>query len=536
MQLRHSIAVASGRSTTRIMDAAPRPVHAAPERETNDLLQSILTSLLRALDVVFGAITIGLAAIGTWLYAAGQVRVATVLCLWWIPVFNVAWSALTRHRDRERADLLRCLICLPVVSYLYVAETGILDKLWIPALLMAVGISASAGVASRRSTSGCVAAFAFAGSLFGTAALQGDWDSATANDTFGIALTGCVIALVAAMLGRTLDEARRQRDVAHEQKDRAETVLHQLTERSDELTHAIEQLHHEMEQRMRIEIELRQAQKLESVGRLAAGVAHEINTPVQFVSDSLRFVRDGISDLFGVVDKLAIVQRSVLDGAPSKDAANRAADATTTADLPYLAENVPLALERALDGLGRVATIVRSMKEFAHPDSKDMAFADLNRAIDSTLTMARNEYRSVADLETEFAELPPVRCHIGELNQAVLNIVVNAAHAIDDVVGKTGARGKICVRTRRDGDAVVISIRDTGGGIPELARDHIFDPFFTTKEVGRGTGQGLAIARSVIVDKHGGQLEFETELGAGTAFHIRLAIDGVMRAPQDHAA
>jgi signal transduction histidine kinase len=166
------------------------------------------------------------------------------------------------------------------------------------------------------------------------------------------------------------------------------------------------------------------------------------------------------------------------------------------------------------------------MKEFAHPPQKEMAPADLNRAILSTLTVARNEYKYIADVETEFAELPMVVCHLSEINQVVLNIVVNAAHAIEDMVRDTQQRGRITVRTMVDGSDVVISISDTGGGIPEHVRSRIFDPFFTTKEVGRGTGQGLAIARNAVRDKHGGDLSFETKLGQGTTFFIRLPIAG----------
>ncbi|HEY0986971.1 MAG TPA: ATP-binding protein, partial [Kofleriaceae bacterium] len=404
-------------------------------------------------------------------------------------------------------------------------------------LLMAVGIALSTGISSRRTLLGCLVTFTYAGALLVASVVHDrGWEVIGIDDAVGIILTGCVISLVGSKLGRTLDEARRQRDGAREQKDRTESVLQQLTERSRELTTAIGSLHDEMERRMRVEVELRQAQTLDSVGRLAAGVAHEINTPVQFVSDSIQFVRDGVAELFGVVDKLEVVQRSVLEGAPSRAAAAMAADATDIADLPYLAENVPTALERALEGLGRVATIVRSMKEFAHPDSRDMELADLNHAIENTLTMARNEYKGVAELETDFGELPPVRCHIGELNQAVLNIVINAAHAISDVVRGTEARGRIRVRTRRDGDDVVVAIADSGAGIPEDIRGQIFDPFFTTKQVGRGTGQGLAIAHSVIVDKHHGRIAVETELGKGTTFSIRLPIDGCQSAPSSDAA
>jgi len=496
----------------------PAPEAALP---TNDALRvhDLLAGVIQACDVLFGVTTIVLAVLGVWLYAIGDARLPTVIALWLIPVLNVGWSALTRRRHRVATELYRGLVCLPISAFLYVAEDGVFDKLWIPAFIMSVGVGLSLGLSSRNAWLGCLVTLGYAATLLVTEAIDaGGLDFDTVHDTFGIGLTGCVISVVSNKLARTLDEARRQRDAARAQKDRAEAVTQELTVRSCELTTAIESLHVEMEHRTRIEIELRQAQKLESVGRLAAGVAHEINTPVQFVSDSLQFVRDGMTDLFGVV------------------VANITADAASETDLPYLTEHLPKALDRALDGLDRVATIVRSMKAFAHPDSKEMAAADLNHAIESTLTMARNEYKYVADLETELGELPPVRCHVGELNQAVLNIVVNAAHAIGDVVAGTSTRGRIRVSTYREGDVVVIAIADTGGGIPDHIHNYIFDPFFTTKEVGRGTGQGLAIARSVIVDKHHGRLEFETSVGRGTTFFIRLAIDGAQPARDAEAA
>jgi len=169
---------------------------------------------------------------------------------------------------------------------------------------------------------------------------------------------------------------------------------------------------------------------------------------------------------------------------------------------------------------------VRSMKEFAHPDRKEMTQVDINQAIRSTLIIASNEYKYVAEVETGFSEIPPVNCYAGEINQVVLNLIVNAAHAIGDVVKGTPAKGKITVATRSHEDFVEIAIADTGKGIPVDVRSRIFDPFFTTKEVGKGTGQGLAIARSVVVDKHGGTLTFETEVGKGTTFFIRLPIAG----------
>jgi two-component system, NtrC family, sensor kinase len=270
--------------------------------------------------------------------------------------------------------------------------------------------------------------------------------------------------------------------------------------------------------------ELASAQKLESVGRLAAGVAHEINTPVQFVSDNVHFVRTSMTDIAAVIQ----AYRNLKDATQSSgdvDAARRLADeAEKAADLDYILQNAPQALDTSIEGLGRITSIVRSMKEFAHPDQAQKTLADLNQAIRSTLVVAQSEYKHVAELRTQFDDLPAIPCFLGEINQVILNLLVNAAHAISDVVKDSGKLGKIDVRTRLDGEHVEISISDTGAGIPESARDKIFDPFFTTKEVGKGTGQGLSISRNVIVAKHGGTLRFESECGKGTTFFIRLPI------------
>ena len=277
-------------------------------------------------------------------------------------------------------------------------------------------------------------------------------------------------------------------------------------------------------QQKNLELERVQAQKLESVGRLAAGVAHEINTPVQFVADNIDFMRTSMTEMATVIQAYRRLKIAVQSAGDIPKAAQLAEDAEKKADLDYILDNTPDALVSSLEGLERIATIVRSMKEFAHPDKAQQALADLNQAIRSTLVIANNEYKYVAELDAQFADLPPVPCYLGEINQVILNLLMNASHAIADVVKNTGARGKITVRTRLDGSEVEISIGDTGTGIPEAARDKIFDPFFTTKEIGRGTGQGLAIAHNVIVNKHGGTLRFETECGKGTTFFIRLPI------------
>lgn len=263
-------------------------------------------------------------------------------------------------------------------------------------------------------------------------------------------------------------------------------------------------------ERKAAEMRMASSDRLESIGRLAAGVAHEINTPIQYLNDSVAFIRDGVGELLAYIDKL----HALLP--PGQHPADD--------DVDYLREELPPAMGRVAEGLGRIAEIVRSMKNFSHADQGEMGTVDLNAAIASTLVIARSEYRDCADVETHFGDIPPVVCHGGQINQVVLNLVVNAAHAIDDLVKKDGGRGKICVQTSLQGDKVVIGITDTGGGIPEGIRERIFDPFFTTKEVGRGTGQGLSIARNVIVKGHGGELDFVTEPGHGTTFYIRLPV------------
>jgi PAS domain S-box-containing protein len=270
--------------------------------------------------------------------------------------------------------------------------------------------------------------------------------------------------------------------------------------------------------------EMAQGQKLESVGRIAAGVAHEINTSVQFISDSVRFVRHALKDVPHALADYRALAAGVLSGKDVGDAARKAIDTDEAADVDYFLKNAPEALDRALDGINRVGSVVKSMTEFAHPDTRVKTDLDLNRAIRTTLNMSRNEYKSVADVVTDFAELPAIHCHAGDFNQVVLNLVLNAAHAISDVVEGANTKGKITVRTRAIGDYVEVSISDTGAGIPESVRGRIFEPFVTTKEVGRGTGQGLALSRGIVVEKLKGSLHFETETGKGTTFYIRLPV------------
>ena len=269
----------------------------------------------------------------------------------------------------------------------------------------------------------------------------------------------------------------------------------------------------------RLEEELHHAQKLEAVGRLAAGIAHEINTPIQYIGDNTRFLADSVEAMSKMLDG----QRRELEPAASPEARARLARLADELDLEYVRAEAPRTVSRTLEGIRRVATIVRAMREFAHPGEGEPVASDINRALEATLDVARNEYRYVADVVTEFGPLPLVTCRAGELNQVFLNVIVNAAHAIEDSVKGTGRRGTIRVRTTQEGEQVVISISDSGSGIPTALRSKIFEPFFTTKDVGRGSGQGLAIARG-IVEAHRGTISFECPPGSGTTFHIRIPV------------
>jgi PAS domain S-box-containing protein len=285
------------------------------------------------------------------------------------------------------------------------------------------------------------------------------------------------------------------------------------------------QLTAEMQERERIAIELRLAQKLESVGRLAAGIAHEINTPIQYVGDSVAFLQSAQKEFDGVLSACLAAFDRLDAGEPSADVVADFRRVQAAAELEFWNAEIPKAFERTLDGVQRVADIVRAMKEFAHPGEVEQSAADLNRAVETTLTVARNEYKYTAQVETQLGELPYVVCNVGELNQVFLNLIVNAAQAVHES-GKDATSGRISIATERVGDQVRIRIADNGCGIPKENLEKIFDPFFTTKEVGLGTGQGLAIARSIVVDKHGGDIQVESELGVGTAFILSLPVEG----------
>ena len=280
-----------------------------------------------------------------------------------------------------------------------------------------------------------------------------------------------------------------------------------------------------------MELQLRHAQKLESIGQLAAGIAHEINTPTQYLGDNIRFLQTSFGDLNNLNVLYDRLMTSAREGQLTTGLVDEIDEALRMNNFSFLMKEIPRAIEQSLEGVERVSRIVRAMKDFSHPGTGQKTPIDLNKAIETTLTVAGNEWKYVAKLETELApNLPLVPCMPGEFNQVILNVVVNAAHAINDVMeGTKKEMGIINVSTQLDGDFVEIRVRDTGSGIPEKIRSRIFDPFFTTKPVGRGTGQGLAIAHAVIVDQHQGQIHFESEMGVGTTFIIRLPVNPVKR-------
>ena len=290
-------------------------------------------------------------------------------------------------------------------------------------------------------------------------------------------------------------------------------------------------------ERLFLETQLNQAQKLESIGRLAAGIAHEMNTPMQYVGDNINFLKESFTDLLDLQKEYARLHDAATQGQVTDQMLSEVTRAIKETDVEYLVTEIPPAIEQTMEGIQRVTQIVHAMKEFAHPGSEEKKSTNIAQAIESTLTVARNEWKYVAKLETDFdPDLPLVPCFPGEFNQVILNLIVNAAHAITDVVGD-GAEGQglISISARQQDDDVEIRLADSGTGIPPEVCSKIFDPFFTTKEVGKGTGQGLALAHDVIVGKHGGTISVESEVGEGTTFVIRLPLTSAVETAQEEA-
>jgi signal transduction histidine kinase len=301
-----------------------------------------------------------------------------------------------------------------------------------------------------------------------------------------------------------VDEAYTTADDEHRQLERSLSVA------SSELDERRRKLEHELEGRKRLELELQHAEKLRAVGQLAAGIAHEINTPIQFIGDSVSFLVDAFAEIGGAL-------------ASDGSAAPPAIDAD---ELAFLREQIPRALSRCRTGVERVAGIVRALQSLAQPDAQDQQTADLHAAIASTLIIVASELKYVAEVELDLAATGTLRCHIGDIQQVLLHLLVNAGHAIAERVRGSGVRGTVRIATRDDGPEIVTSISDDGTGMPDEIRARIFEPLFTTKPIGQGTGQGLSLVHALIVERHAGQISFESTVGQGTTFTFRLPVAG----------
>jgi signal transduction histidine kinase/DNA-binding response OmpR family regulator len=291
-----------------------------------------------------------------------------------------------------------------------------------------------------------------------------------------------------------------------------------------EIVAAIELLE-DVTERLTTEREMNKRQKLEAMGQLASGIVHEINTPVQYVMDNISFMQDSFQDILQLVGKYEECTEGLVSGSlRADDLRDQILKAQVDADIDYLKDELPKTLEQSIEGMTRIHRIVRAMKEFSHPGSHEKSSVDINMLLKNAITISKNEWKYVADVETKLdPELPCVPCLSAEMNQVFLNLIVNAAHAIGTVSDKgSGGRGTISVTSEKMAGGIRVVITDTGGGIPEEIGDKIFQPFFTTKGRGEGTGQGLAIAHRVVVDKHQGTLAYESTIGKGTSFIIEL--------------
>jgi two-component system NtrC family sensor kinase len=267
------------------------------------------------------------------------------------------------------------------------------------------------------------------------------------------------------------------------------------------------------------------ARQMEAIGQLAAGIAHEINTPAQYVSDNAAFLLESWAQIAPILALAALADAELRCGSVSVATADAMASSLAAADIDYFVEEFPRAIGETLEGARQIGRIVSAMNEFAHTPNTTKSACDLNHTIESTITVARNTWKYVARMETSFdPAMPPVFCLVDQINQMLLNLIVNAAHAVGEAIGDgSGGLGTIRVGTEYADGWALITISDTGSGIPESIRTRVFEPFFTTKPPGKGTGQGLAIAQSVVL-QHGGTIRFESEVGIGTKFLLRLPV------------
>jgi len=318
-------------------------------------------------------------------------------------------------------------------------------------------------------------------------------------------------------------------DVSYIQQDGNDGIL-ELTinplKRGGDVLEGFIILGRDLTERRILENKLQQGRKLEAIGQLAAGVAHEINSPMQYVGDNLDFISKSYAGYRELLDKHEELMLVSEDNQKARQLVTSIRKLEKNIDLQFLEEEMPRAITQSLEGVERISTIVKSMKAFAHPGTDRKMLADINQSIENTITVSRNEWKYVADMQRDFdASLPPVPCFEAELNQVILNMIVNAADAIKEAIDKKIIdKGILRVSTKMTAGSAEIRVADNGAGMPTEIRQKVFDPFFTTKEVGEGSGQGLSIAYAIIVKKHGGTLRFETETDRGTTFIIGLPL------------
>lgn len=273
-----------------------------------------------------------------------------------------------------------------------------------------------------------------------------------------------------------------------------------------------------------LEIQLLNAQKLESIGRLAAGIAHELNTPAQYISDNLSFVNDSIKGLAESVRTILNQVESEKRNCVACTISAKVEKIIEENDLDFILDELPASIEQAREGIERISIIVKAMKEFSHPGISEMVLADINHIIENAIIISRNEWKYVSEVEPVLGtEIPPCLCHPSKIGQVIINMIVNSAHAISErFQGTSTLQGKIRISTERMENFAIIKIEDNGNGIPNEILNLIYEPFFTTKEVGKGTGQGLSVSRSIIVETHKGDISVLSKQGFGTTFIIKL--------------
>ncbi len=299
------------------------------------------------------------------------------------------------------------------------------------------------------------------------------------------------------------------------------SVIYPIHNQSGDITHFIA-IKRDLTKQKQAEAQLRQNQRLEAIGHLSSGIAHEINTPMQFIGDSVHFLQEATTDLLNLQEHYVLACKTMERGEDVQPLLETINEIRDDIDVDFLEKEMPAAIERTLSGVHRVSTIIKAMKEFAHPGSKQLVLEDPTKALRTSLIVARNEYKYVATIEENLGILTPVPCLLSEMNQVFLNLLINAADAIYEKLGDSGLQGVISLASWEDDTWVYFSISDTGSGMTPDVEARIFEPFYTTKPKGKGSGQGMPICREIVEEKHSGKILVESEPDEGSTFTILL--------------